>query len=308
LFKEYVKGYVSYFAGAPAIAFPRSEMHISKVEMSKYQVDLYKRVFKKEVGLNKKVKLDTEISNSFFIGTRLISNFVFPNGKLNEEGFESMTKRDFDVDRLEKYSPKFLKVLSRIRRCKGLVFVYSNFREYGGIATFAAMLKHYGYKNYIDRGAGKKTFAIWSGETSDIKKDEIKNTFNNKKNEYGANIKIILGSPSISVGVSLFRVQQIHILDASWNFSKMLQIIGRGIRFCSHRDLEYERQLVKVYIYLSVHPSLDISIDQYILNLALQKQKVNLGFEMALKEAAIDCTLFENANQLGNDGKIICDK
>jgi hypothetical protein len=56
-----------------------------------------------------------------------------------------------------------------------------------------------------------------------------------------------------------------------------------------------------------VHPKLDISIDQHILNIAIQKQKINIGFERALKEAAIDCELFSNANNQGSGDKIICE-
>lgn len=308
LFKKYIKGYVSYFAGAPAIAFPRSELRITKCEMSPFQLALYKKVFKKEVKNNRCIDLETDISNSFFIGTRLISNFVFPNSKLNEEGFESATNRDFAKDRLEKYSPKFLKVLRRINRCKGTVFVYSNFKEYGGLATFARVLEANGYKNYVGNGIGRRRFAIWSGDTNDLMKDEIKNIFNSKKNEYGSEIKVILGSPAVSTGVSFFRIQEVHLLEAYWNMSKIMQIIGRAIRFCSHKDVEEERQLVKVYIYLSVHPTLKSSIDQYILNMAFQKRKINKGFEKATKEAAIDCKLFENANRQGEgEEELVCE-
>lgn len=307
VFKEYIKGYVSYFAGAPEVAFPRSEIHIVKCEMSDYQLKLYQKVFKKESKNNKPLDPDTTISNSFFIGTRLISNFVFPNGKLNIDGFNSLGKKDLDTDHLKKYSPKFLKVLRRIKRCNGTVFVYSNFKEYGGLATLKAVLEYHKFKDYSEHGPGRKRFAIWSGDTDDLTKDEIKNVFNNKNNEFGSELKIILGSPSASTGVSFFRVQEVHLLQSHWNYSLMRQTIGRALRFCSHKDVDIERQLVKIYIYLSVHPKLDISIDQHILNIAIQKQKINLGFERALKEAAIDCELFSNANNQSGDDKIICE-
>src|SRR5208283_1852484 len=103
------------------------------------------------------------------------------------------------------------------------------------------------------------------------------------------------------------RVQEVHILQPYWNMSLMEQIMGRAIRFCSHKDVEPDRQLVKVYIYLSVHPSLDISIDQHILNIAIQKKKINIAFERALKEAAIDCELFTNANNQVGEEQIVCE-
>ena len=300
-FKKYIRGYVSYYAGAPSVAFPQTEMHIVRCEMSNFQLKFYKKIVKSEP-----VGPDMNISNSFYIGTRLASNFVFPNGKQNIEGFESLKDSDFDAEKLKKYSPKFLKILRKIKKCDGTIFVYSNFKEYGGLAIFAEMLEHYKFKNYESDGPGRKRFAIWSGDTDDLIKDEIRNVFNNKNNEYGSELKIILGSPSASTGVSFFRVQEVHLLESYWNWSKMDQIIGRAIRFCSHKDVEPDRRLVKVYIYLSTHPTLSTSIDQHILQIAIQKKKLNKGFEKALKEAAVDCELFKNANDRPDD-EIICE-
>ena len=79
----------------------------------------------------------------------------------------------------------------------------------------------------------------------------------------GSRIKIMLGSPSIKEGVSLLRIDQIHILEPYWNLSRIQQIIGRGIRFCSHKDLPKYKQTVKVYLYLATHCKEDISIDEY---------------------------------------------
>jgi hypothetical protein len=307
LFKEYIRGYVSYFAGAPAIAFPKSEIHFVKCQMSPFQLKLYKKVFAQESKDDKPFDPEVDISNSFFIGTRLISNFVFPNGKLGLEGFESMRKIDFDPDHLAKYSPKMLKIVRRIKRCKGTVFVYSNFKEFGGVKMLGIVLEAFGFKDYNLYGPGRKRFAIWSGDTEDLVRDEIKNVFNRKDNEFGTQLKVILGSPSASTGVSFFRVQEVHLLEAYWNWSKLDQIIGRGIRFCSHKDVSADRRLVKVYIYMAVHEKIDISIDQHIMQIAIQKQKINIGFENALKEASIDCTLFANANNQTGEEKIICE-
>lgn len=307
LFKFFCKGYISYFAGAPPIAFPKSEIHLVKCTMSDFQLKLYKKVLKKESKINKSVDPDSDISNSFFIGTRLISNIVFPNGKLNDEGFDSMGKNDFDAKHLEKYSPKFLKILRKINRCNGTVFVYSSFKKYGGIESLSLMLEAHGYKDYSEKGQGKKRYAIWSGDTDDLTKDEIKNVFNDKKNEFGEQLKVMLGSPSASTGVSFFRVQEVHLLETLWNTSRLDQIIGRAIRFCSHKDVELERQLVKVYIYMATHPSLKVSIDQHIMQLAINKKKLNKSFELAIKESAIDCELFSNANNQPGEEKIVCE-
>ena len=69
-------------------------------------------------------------------------------------------------------------------------------------------------------------------------KEEIKYMYNKKENTNGDIIKIMLGSPSIKEGVSLLRTEQVHIMEPYWNISRMLQIIGRAIRFCSHKDVK----------------------------------------------------------------------
>lgn len=308
IFKEYVKGYVSYYRGAPPYVFPRSELFFVKTRMSERQQKLYRKIIAKEAKtsrINDYVNID--ISNSFFIGTRMVSNIVFPNGKIGEDGYDSLLDRHLSTANIGEYSPKFLKILRKIKRCDGTVFVYSNFKEYGGIKTFVRLLEYHNFKNYETNGAGRKRFAIWSGDQDPMLKEEIKAVYNNKNNEDGSQIKVILGSPSIKEGVSLLRVQQVHIMEPYWNFSRLDQVIGRAIRFCSHKDVPLDRQLVKVYIYMAVHPKIKRSIDEHIMNMALVKKMVNTQFEKALKEAAVDCELFKNANVYPGEENIICE-
>lgn len=309
LFKEYVRGYVSYYRGAPPYAFPRTEIFFTKVKMSAKQEKLYHQIMAKEGGsvvLDDYVNID--ISNNFFIGTRMVSNFIYPNGKLGKEGYDSLKDDDFSYEKMREYSPKFLKIIRKIKKCDGTVFVYSNFKEYGGIKTFVRLLEHHGFRNYEFHGAGRKRFAVWSGDQTPILKEEVKIVFNNKNNENGSQIKIILGSPSIKEGVSLLRVQEVHIIEPYWNMSRINQIIGRAVRFCSHKDVPEEKQLVKVYIYLATLSIKKRSIDQHIMRMAVVKDYINSQFEKALKEAAVDCELFKNANVYPGDNDLICVK
>lgn len=306
VFKDYARGYISYYAGAPKKAFPTQEFHIVKTKMSDFQEKLYRRVEIRESSSDIRDYLAADIPNSFFIGLRMISNFTYPNRKLGKAGYDSLQEKDLDPRNLEKYSPKMLRILRRIKRVQGTAFIYSNFKEFGGIYIFIRILEHYGYKNYQQHGAGRKRFAVFSGD-EDIKyKDEIKAVFNNKNNEDGSQIKIILGSSAIKEGISLLRLQEIHILEPYWNLSRLDQVIGRGIRYCSHKDVDPEKRLVKVFVYLAVHPKIKISVDQKIMNMAINKQLINTQFEKALKESAVDCTLFHNANS-DNENPIICD-
>ncbi len=138
----------------------------------------------------------------------MVSNCIFPNLRIGEQGYNSLTESDLNSYNMRDYSPKFLKILRRIKKCEGTVFVYSNFKQYGGIKTFIRLLEHNHFKNYDKNGPGNKRFAVWSGDQNPIYKEEIKAVFNNKNNVDGSQIKIILGSPSIKEGVSLLRVQR----------------------------------------------------------------------------------------------------
>ena len=307
IFNEHVKGFVSYYRGAPPYVFPRFELCLVKSRMSDGQQKMYSRVLKKESKKNKVTDyVNEDISNSFFIGTRMISNFYFPNGKLGEEGFKSLKKIDMNLGNLKEYSPKFYKILKKIKECEGTVFIYSNFKGYGGIKTFTKILEHHRFKNYQDFGPGAKRFAIWTGDSSAFLKDEVKEVFNNKNNTDGSKIKIILGSPSIKEGVSLLRVRQVHIIEPYWNQSRIFQVIGRAIRFCSHKDVPYVDQFVNIYIYIATHPKIKTSVDEYIMKMAITKERINGMFELALKESAVDCELFKNANVYPGEKDIIC--
>ena len=307
LFKEEIRGYISYFKGAPSYSYPRSELFFVKTRMSDKQYKLYKKIVSAESRITAvKDYVNEEISNSFFIGTRAVSNIVFPNNKIGMKGFESMTDDDYTITRMRELSPKFVKILRKIKKCEGTVLVYSNFKEYAGLKTFAKFLDHQHFKNYATDGPGVRRYGIWSGDEHKLYKEEVKAVFNNKNNVDGSQMKVVLLSPAAKEGISFLRVREIHLIDVYWNFSRMNQIIGRAIRFCSHKDVPYEKQLVDVYIYLATHPDIKISIDEYILKMALNKELINKQFESALKESAIDCSLFKNANvEVGTD--ILCE-
>jgi superfamily II DNA or RNA helicase len=213
------------------------------------------------------------------------------------------------MQNIKKFSIKFYKILKNIKKSDGPIFVYSNFKNVGGLKSFVEFIEYHGYKNYKTFGEGLKTYSMWSGDEPHHMKEEIKHVFNQKENMDGSRIKIMLGSPSIKEGVTLLRVDQIHILEPYWNLSRIQQIIGRGIRFCSHKDVPKYKQIVKVYLYLATHNKEDISIDEYIWSLAKKKNKLIEQFEHVLKENAIDCKLFHARNYYKtDDNKLICNK
>jgi superfamily II DNA or RNA helicase len=289
MFKNLIKGYVSYYRGAPPIVFPKTIIKLVKCKMQNYQLSMYKSISNDNV----EYSFD-EIPQNFYLGKRMVSNIAYPNGKL--DGYKSLTEKYLTVDKIKNYSIKFYKIFSRMKKSSGPVFIYSNFKEEGGMKAFIIFLEFYGYLDYTTNGAGRKRYAVWSGDQPDDMKREIQAVFNNPNNKNGSKIKLILGTPSIKEGVSLLRVRQVHIMEPYWNMSRLDQIMGRAIRFCSHKDMEEEEREVIVYIYMAVHPSIKETIDQKIMHIALNKQKINKAFELALKETATDCDIFKNAN------------
>jgi superfamily II DNA or RNA helicase len=308
--KNVTKGIVSYYRGAPPYAFPEKIMKIIKCEMSKTQYSAYKTVLMHEKKKYKNKNDVMNLPNNFYIGSRIVSNVVYPNMKINEEGLESFTGT-YTNKKLEKYSIKFYKILKKIKSSPGPIFVYSNFKEYGGIKSFQTILDGNGFKNYSDHGEGKNRYAIWSSDEDLKTREHFKDIFNQKANENGSKLKILLGSPAIKEGVSLLRVKQVHIIEPTWNWSKMEQIIGRAVRFCSHKDLSKDERFVKIYIYVATSPDKnELTTDQILLNMALQKKELIDKFEKILKETAFDCELLNMHNYYPNvddkKDKIIC--
>lgn len=305
-----LKGYVSYSPGAPSHAFPTQKFKVVKCHMSKFQYECYQTVEEQEGKPDFKDIL--KLPNNFFIGSRIISNIAFPNKGINEKGFESWTGSKLKLENLERYSIKYYKIITKVRLIKGPSFVYSNFKEFGGLKPLVAALEANGFKDVSVFGPGKNRYAVWSGDEKAELKEKIRDIFNQPSNADGSQIKVILGSPSIKEGVSLLRVKSVHILDPYWNTSRLDQVIGRAIRYCSHKDLPKEEREVNVYLYLACAPKGKkvyitrdgsqtlqdrLTVDQHIYRIALEKEKLVKEFYSVIKKSAVDAKLFANAQK-----------
>lgn len=308
--KSHLYGFVSHYRGAPSYTFPNKIIKYVKCEMSEFQYRSYLTVLKSEPGNNTirafRAGNITKLPNNFFIGTRIISNIAFPNKDTGEEGYKSL-KNDHLTEDLEIYSTKFAKIIKKLNSIEGTGFMYSNFKEYGGLKSFIKALEANGYKDFAKYGQGKKRFAIWSGDEKADYRETIREIFNKTENSTGKFIKLICGSPAIKEGVSLYNVKQVHILEPMWNIARLEQVIGRAVRYCSHKNLPKNEREVKIYIYIATSQNEKLTIDEYIAKMAIKKHSLVEQFEHVLKEVAVDCNLFINANQQKNERKIQCD-
>ena len=194
---------------------------------------------------------------------------------------------------IDRYSAKFPALIKKLCR-GGLSFVYSAFTNKYGIEMIVFLLEREGYKNFERDGPGKKRYAIWSGDQSQDKKRKIKKIFNSEENDDCSQIQIIIGSPAIKEGVSLFRVRYVHILEMYWNYSRLEQIYGRAVRYCSHKTLKPAERNVQIIYYHSYNPLVKrdnenylYSIDAYMMYLAEKKKDENKQFNQLLKSVSI---------------------
>ena len=298
-FKNKIKGLISYYRGADPVSYPEANFMLKRVTMENFQFKSYlgalsdtdgyiRGAFKSEDILN--------LPNNFLIGPRVVSNIAFPNKCTGIDGMKCFRGDFLELQNLKKYSIKFYHILRKLKQSEGPCFVYSNFKTYGGVDSFIRVLKKHGWKDFKKYGEGKRRFSIWSGDETMEYKSLVKSTFNQAKNYDGSKLHLVIGSPSIKEGVTLKRLDQMHILEPYWNLSRMLQIIGRGVRYCSHADLPKRRRQVDIYLYIAKTQDDRESVDEYIWKLAKQKAKLINKFERTMKEHAIDCEIFYNAN------------
>ncbi len=238
--KEFFRGRISYYAGAPKFTFPQIKTKILKCMMSPFQSKWYIAEVEAEMKKNR-IHLN-EVSNDFYIKSRQKANIAFGNKP-------TINTAALSAD-LQKYSTKFYHLFKKLKQGR-LSFVYTNFTNKYGIQTLTNLLEHRGYKNFHKHGPGPRTFAIWSGDETQTQKKKIKSTFNDTANNDASQIQIIIGSSAIKEGVSLYRIDSVHILDMYWNYSRLEQIYGRAIRFCSHKLLPAKDRKVRLYLYTS---------------------------------------------------------
>jgi superfamily II DNA or RNA helicase len=235
-------------------------------------------------------------SSSLYKNSSDASTCVYPGKLFGKEGYNrcfenGKLKKEYDyvfTTNLEYYSSKLFALLQNINNSPGSAFVYSNYVNYGGIALVKQLLLSNGYHEYNGNGNSKNVFLMYDDSVPLKKREQYRQIFNSEDNKYGEIIKVIIGSPIVSEGISLYNVRQIHILEPSWNMSSINQIIGRGIRYMSHNSLPESDRTIDIYKYVSVGSGISIDMQKYLL--AENKDRSNKNVERLLKRIAFDCS------------------
>lgn len=151
-----------------------------------------------------------------------------------------------------------------------------------------------------------RTYAIISGDIPFYERENIIKTFNSKENINGKLISLLLISKTGAEGLSLHNVRHIHIMEPFWNYARIEQVIARGVRYLSHKDLPKKEQDIRPYIYLSVIPNLigessnqEKTTDEYIFINSINNKRLIDSFNKVLIESSIDCFAhIEDANKI----------
>jgi len=273
-----------------------------------------------EIGIESRIR-DTGFDNVFDDRAHSIRNFTRFSSKLGKPSWLIDTN-------LVNYSPKSAFIIKNIRKTNGPVFVYSRFIKSGAL-PLALALEANGYTPYgRDRGLLYDGVQLETGRQCalcEAREKEHKTTEHNfvpakyvlltgrkdispnnndaviaeraSTNYNGADIKVVIGSQVASEGIDLKFIREIYVIDSWFHLNKMEQVLGRGIRTCSHIHPKIPKDQRNTTIYLLVNTiSNKESADMYMYRLGMMKALQMGKVTRVIKQYALDCNLNINGN------------
>jgi hypothetical protein len=244
---------------------------------------------------------------------------VFPENKTFQQSFKASGKQYayagqpfLTPEALPMHSAKISTVLKSIQESEGIALVYSNFVEMGS-RVFAMAAEEHGFTpavgsallaNPAYSGKSKGKYILLTSGASDAEISTMLTRVKASKNRDGVDIKIIISSPIVSEGIDFRYIRQIHILDPWWNMSRVEQVIGRGLRTCSHQVLPFEKQNCTVYLHVCRTGDGKECYDEYTYRTKIEQKAIRIArVRKAMAEYAMDCPLQNTINTLPQDWK-----
>lgn len=285
--------------------------YLKMLEKFKNTFDNYlETIYKKEI--NSKVNLQSDIEK-------------FSKYETWEEYWEAEKSSSSElIKEMHKCSAKFVNIIFYVMKSPGPVLIYSNYVQMEGIDMLKVYLKYFGFDTF--KNPNSKDFFRYGEFHGDISREVKKQTLKletNPENVHGKLMKIVLFSPAGAEGISLESIRQVHITEPYWHEVRIIQMIGRAIRQCSHKYLPLKERHVDIYRYRSVKHNIKTieiiegqtsrkerkliedpnelkTIDFEIQELASSKNNLISNFLDAVKEVAIDCELFKAHNMMAS--------
>jgi hypothetical protein len=242
--------------------------------------------------------------------------------------------RIFSQDVIGNYSIKIKSILDSIYDTEtntvseGIILIYSQYID-SGLIPMALALEEMGFTRYgenskplfktpptpiidartMQEPTDKKNFipARYSMITGDGRLSpnndfEVKG-LTNDNNKDGNKIKVVLISKAGSEGIDLKFIRQVHILEPWYNMNRIEQIIGRAVRNFSHKDLEFEKRNVEIFMHATIlgNETNEESADLYVYRVA-EFKAIQIGkVSRILKETSVDCIINHDQTNFTQD-------
>ena len=222
-------------------------------------------------------------------------------------------------EKLGKYSGKFLKLCDFIKNSKGIVVIYSRF-IWSGVLPIAICLEHLGFSRESGTGSinnflhnpkivddypkydniKNPKYCILSSENREVMGntniDSLLKLINNPKNIDGSIIKVILMTPVAGEGLSFNNIREMHLIEPWYHFNRVDQIIGRGIRNCSHKNLPINEKNVTVFMYAGINGYEKETPDIHAFRIATKKLNQSYIIDNLIRNNTFDCVFMKNIN------------
>jgi superfamily II DNA or RNA helicase len=325
VFRKWCQDYVSFVRGENPFTFPfRLNPPDALLALPDRKTDITGKPIEKQrkyLTLTKSIVSPTQAEAIKGMTVKAISDprliCMYPENKTFRETFETSgngykyrDEKFLAPSKIATYSSKFSLITQILDRTSGVAFVYSNVVE-SGAQLFAMCLEEHGF----EPAAGQQLLKETAGEvargskgkyvlfTSDISDAEIRKTLVQLKkpeNADGSLIRVVIASPKVSEGVDFRFVRQIHVLDPWFNMSRIEQVLGRGMRTCSHSMLPFEEQNCTVYLHVCRYAdSEQETVDEYIYRNYVEEKAVRIAkVKRIVMESAMDCDLQTSINSL----------
>ena len=229
---------------------------------------------------------------------------------------------------LSKHSPKAAFIIKNIRKTEGAIFIYSRFIKSGAL-PLALALEANGYTPYgrdrtllvdgIQDGKGRqcakcslrekehasetthkftpaKYILLTGNKSLSPRNSEMIEAERAKTNFDGGEVKIVIGSEVASEGIDLRYIREIYVFDSWYHLNRMEQVLGRGIRTCSHYLLPQEKRNCIIYLLVNVLKDQRESADIYMYRKAMLKSQQIGAVTRVIKQYALDCNLNIDVN------------
>jgi len=299
---------------------------VPTVAGSKQIVKEYKKL--SEADINDE-EIDENNKSGISVALQLL-NITYPNSKHGEDGFNEMfnqidesepiqvsyRKPEYSLygENLKECAAKIHRIVELIKDSEGPIIVFSQFVMSGAV-PLAIALEHLGFSRYgarnllNKRDVKEKTtfpnvpfpkYSIFTGSRrimGSSKIDQIIKTTNQRDNMHGEKVKVVIITPIGGEGLNFKNIREVHIMDPWYHMNRIDQVIGRGIRTCSHINLPLEERNVTVYLHVAVKSINDeTSADIHAYKIAAKKLDKTRYIEKTIRDSALDCSLLKNVN------------